>query len=128
MRESPIRELQPRGSRPRGGPSAGNIGALPHHPDPRANLTPWVLFTIFLFGPCEPLIPLLMYPAAKGSMTSVILVSTTFAAATLAAMCTCVLIGTHLANAPLLKPLEKYHHALAGAAVTACGAAVVLGL
>lgn len=96
--------------------------------DPRANITPWVLFTIFLFGPCEPLIPLLMFPAWKGSIATVILVSTTFAAATLTAMCVCVLIGTHLANAPLLKPLEKYHHALAGTAVTACGAAVVMGL
>jgi nickel/cobalt transporter (NicO) family protein len=29
------------------------------------NPTPWVLFTIFVLGPCEPLIPLIMYPAAK---------------------------------------------------------------
>ena len=35
------------------------------------SMTPWVLFTIFLFGPCEPLIPLLMYPAAKGNMWGV---------------------------------------------------------
>jgi len=26
--------------------------------------TPWLLFLVFVFGPCEPLIPLLMYPAA----------------------------------------------------------------
>jgi len=25
----------------------------------------WALFLIFVFGPCEPLIPLIMYPAAK---------------------------------------------------------------
>ena len=29
------------------------------------DLTPWILFTVFVLGPCEPLIPLLMYPAAK---------------------------------------------------------------
>ncbi|GAI12193.1 unnamed protein product, partial [marine sediment metagenome] len=29
------------------------------------SLTPWILFIIFVFGPCEPLIPLVMYPAKK---------------------------------------------------------------
>ncbi|MDA1193386.1 MAG: hypothetical protein O3A46_17050, partial [Candidatus Poribacteria bacterium] len=30
-------------------------------------LTPWILFTVFVLGPCEPLIPILMYPAATHS-------------------------------------------------------------
>ncbi|MEN8127405.1 MAG: hypothetical protein ABFR90_06325, partial [Planctomycetota bacterium] len=38
------------------------------HPSKNTNLTPWILFTIFVFGPCEPLIPLLMYPAAESSV------------------------------------------------------------
>ncbi|MHC4835539.1 MAG: sulfite exporter TauE/SafE family protein, partial [Planctomycetota bacterium] len=37
------------------------------HEQKNANLTPWILFTIFVFGPCEPLIPLLIYPAAQSS-------------------------------------------------------------
>ena len=36
-----------------------------HKGEKAKNLTPWILFTIFVFGPCEPLIPLLIYPAAK---------------------------------------------------------------
>ncbi|MDP6686047.1 MAG: hypothetical protein QGI05_03745, partial [Candidatus Omnitrophota bacterium] len=38
------------------------------------NMTPWVLFTIFVLGPCEPLIPLLMYPAAKNSLMALLMV------------------------------------------------------
>ncbi|HOD34406.1 MAG TPA: hypothetical protein PLR20_01590 [Syntrophales bacterium] len=29
--------------------------------------TPWVLFTIFVLGPSEPLIPVLMFPAARNA-------------------------------------------------------------
>ena len=34
-------------------------------------LTPWVLFIIFILGPCEPLIPLIMYPAMQKSILNV---------------------------------------------------------
>ena len=47
------------------------------------NLTPWVLFTIFVFGPCEPLIPLVMYPAATGSLWGLALVTAVFGAMTI---------------------------------------------
>ena len=40
-----------------------------HEDRPAArSLTPWVIFVIFVLGPCEPLIPLLMYPAARESV------------------------------------------------------------
>ncbi|MCX6568312.1 MAG: hypothetical protein NT147_04595, partial [Candidatus Aminicenantes bacterium] len=45
--------------------------AHPHGEEKKANITPWVLFTIFVFGPCEPLIPLIMYPAARHSTAGV---------------------------------------------------------
>ena len=51
-------------------PAAGSAGA-------------WVLFTIFLLGPCEPLIPLLMYPASQRNWTGVVLVAAIFSVATL---------------------------------------------
>lgn len=42
-----------------------------HLHGPQASTTPvwspWMLFLVFAFGPCEPLIPLLMYPAAKAN-------------------------------------------------------------
>ena len=34
-------------------------GSAPENGETRS-ITPWVLFTIFVFGPCEPLVPLLM--------------------------------------------------------------------
>ena len=91
-------------------------------------LTPWVLFTIFVFGPCEPLIPLLMYPAARGSFWGVALVTVVFGVCTLAAMTAAVAAG-HLGLGRLPAPwLGRFGHAAAGLAVAACGAAVILGL
>jgi len=42
-----------------------------HEEGSGANITPWALFIIFVLGPCEPLIPILMYPAAKQSFASI---------------------------------------------------------
>ncbi len=91
-------------------------------------MTPWVLFTIFVFGPCEPLIPLLMYPAAKLSVPGILLVTAVFAVVTLATMTTIVVIA-HLGLARLSAPwLARYAHATAGFTLTVCGAAIKFGL
>ncbi|MGH7194541.1 MAG: sulfite exporter TauE/SafE family protein, partial [Candidatus Saccharimonadales bacterium] len=55
-------------------------------------ITPWVLMTIFLFGPCEPLIPLVMYPAAQANYWGVAGVTLLFGLATLATMTGMVLL------------------------------------
>jgi hypothetical protein len=34
------------------------------------NLTLWILFTIFVFGPCEALLSILIYPSASLSFIS----------------------------------------------------------
>lgn len=95
---------------------------------PRVGLTPWVLFVIFLFGPCEALIPLLMYPAAEGQWWTVGLVATVFAFCTIATMLAVVALG-HLGLSRLaFGRLERYSHALAGTAIVACGLAIQLGL
>jgi sulfite exporter TauE/SafE len=93
------------------------------------NMTPWILFTIFVFGPCEPLIPILMYPAARSSMGSVALVAGVFGMTTILTMLTLVLASSFgLARLPI-KRLERYSHALAGLAVFLCGGAIkFLGL
>ncbi len=44
-----------------------------HEKGDKQNLTPWILFTIFVFGPCEPLIPLVMYPAAKNNYKALLI-------------------------------------------------------
>jgi len=93
------------------------------------NLTPWVLFIIFVFGPCEPLIPLVMYPAAKGNMIAVAVVASIFGLTTIATMLVIVLASSYgLSRLPLRK-LEKYSHALAGLTIFLCGGAIkFLGL
>lgn len=95
----------------------------------KPNMTPWILFTIFVFGPCEPLIPLLMYPAAKNSTSGLLLVTGIFGGATIATMMSIVLISTFGINFLPMQKIERYNHALAGFAVLACGLAIqFLGL
>jgi nickel/cobalt exporter len=95
----------------------------------KKSMTPWVLFTIFIFGPCEPLIPLLMYPAARGGFWNIIIVTGVFAAVTIGTMMSVVLISAFGINfVPVLK-LERYTHALAGATIFLCGMSIqFLGL
>jgi nickel/cobalt transporter (NicO) family protein len=93
------------------------------------NITPWVLFTIFVLGPCEPLIPLVMYPAAQHSFSGVLLVAGIFALATIGTMMSVVLISSWGLNFVRVRPLERYSHALAGASICASGLAIqFLGL
>ena len=94
----------------------------------RAGITPWAIFVVFVFGPCEALIPLLMLPAATGDWWGVGAVGLVFGVATVGTMAALVALG-HLGMARLpLGPLERYSHALAGLALVACGLAIRLGL
>jgi nickel/cobalt transporter (NicO) family protein len=85
------------------------------------NLTPWILFTVFVFGPCEPLIPLLMYPAAKGSWLGVTWVTIVFGLTTIATMLGMVLASSMGLKFVPLGRMERYSHALAGATICMCG-------
>jgi len=91
-------------------------------------LTPWVLFTIFVFGPCEPLIPILMYPAAAESTAGIVIVATAFGATTIATMLAMVLVLSFGLEQLPTRGLERYSHALAGLAIMLCGVAIHLGL
>ncbi|MCP4250759.1 MAG: hypothetical protein GY778_27290 [bacterium] len=93
-----------------------------------AAMTPWILFAIFVFGPCEPLIPLLMFPAAKLSGWTVVLVAGVFAVTTLTTMTAVVVAGYFGLAGVSLPRLHRYSHALAGLALIACGAAMQIGL
>ncbi len=94
-----------------------------------AKTTPWILFLIFVFGPCEPLIPILMYPAAENNIAGVITVSVLFSVVTIATMMGVVLafkLGLSRIN---LKPVERYSHVIAGAVIFLSGIAIqFLGL
>ena len=92
------------------------------------SVTPWILFTIFVFGPCEALIPMLMYPAAGGSWWGVVLVVSVFAVATIATMLITVTLGfLGISHLPVGK-LERYSHCIAGLTLVACGLAIQMGL
>lgn len=96
---------------------------------PARSLTPWFIFTIFVLGPCEPLIPLLMYPAAKESLAGVLAVTAVFGLVTVATMLLAVAVALHGLQKIRIRPLERYAHAMAGSTLLACGLAIVfLGL
>lgn len=100
-----------------------------HQENVLAKPVPWVLFVIFVLGPCGPLIPLLMYPAANHSIAGVIIVASVFGIVTIATMLGVVLIGTFGLSYSPLKRAERYSHAVAGCTILACGLAVqFLGL
>lgn len=90
--------------------------------------TPWVMFTIFLFGPCEPLIPLLMYPAATAKLWGLAVVTFVFLLATLTTMTAMVMLLVSGSTLLHFHAMERYGHALAGGLVLTCGAAMIFGL
>jgi nickel/cobalt transporter (NicO) family protein len=99
------------------------------HQEQMANTTPWVLFLIFVFGPCEPLIPIVMYPAAQHNIPGAVLVSILFSAVTVSTMMAIVLAFKMGLNKINLKPIEKYSHLIAGAMIFFSGLAIqFLGL
>ena len=107
-----------------------------HVHEGKRNITPWVLFTIFIFGPCEPLIPILMYPAVRmpNAMTGqnivwLSLIVFLFAAATIGTMLAMVMISLRGLSFLPLKRIERYTHAVAGATILLCGVSIIfLGL
>ncbi|HEX6570598.1 MAG TPA: sulfite exporter TauE/SafE family protein [Steroidobacteraceae bacterium] len=92
------------------------------------SVTPWALFVVFVLGPCEALIPLLMYPASQHSAWGVTLVVVAFAVTTLLTMLGLVYLAVRGLERFPLASAERYTHALAGAALSLCGAGIVLGL
>jgi sulfite exporter TauE/SafE len=93
------------------------------------NITPWILFTIFFLGPCEPLIPLLMYPAAQDSSWGVAQVSIVFGLVTMLTMLLLVLLASYGLKFVRLGKMERFTHAIAGATILLSGIAILfLGL
>jgi nickel/cobalt exporter len=99
------------------------------HENDVVKTTPWILFLIFVFGPCEPLIPILMYPAAQNNMAGAVFVSILFSVVTIATMMSVVLVFKLGLSKVNMKPVEKYSHLIAGALIFFSGVAIqFLGL
>ena len=99
------------------------------HENSAKSITPWILFTVFVLGPCEPLIPILMYPAAKNSITGLIMVTAIFGIVTITTMMTIVMVTSFGLSLVPMRRVERYTHALAGATIFLSGMAIqFLGL
>ncbi len=92
-------------------------------------ITPWVLFIIFALGPCEPLIPILMYPAAIESTGALVMVTGVFGATTLLTMTGAVFAMSYGLSFVKLRRFESLGHPVAGFVIFLSGLAIqVLGL
>lgn len=97
--------------------------------DSAGRLTPWILFLIFVFGPCEVLIPMLIYPAANQSGLGVALVALVFGISTIATMMSVVYLGYQGFSLLRFKGREHQIHLLAGVVILLAGAGMqFLGL
>lgn len=102
-----------------------------HHHHPHTLPTPilsWSLFIVFVFGPCEALIPLLMYPAAHHDAPGVALVTVVFVLATVGTMLAAVSLSLWSLARLKVESLAPYADVLAGATLSACGGALLAGL
>ncbi len=99
-----------------------------HKADSKKKLTPWVLFTIFILGPCEPLIVLMMYPAITNNLFGLVLVIFAFCAATILVMMVMVLGALKGLTFLPLNKIEPHTNSIAGATVALCGVAILFGL
>ncbi len=100
-----------------------------HLHDKKRSLTTWTLFIVFVLGPCEPLIPILMYPAATHSWALAGLTALVFSIITISTMMVIVAVMTWGLKLLPMQKLERYTHALAGAVIMLSGLGIkFLGL
>jgi len=97
----------------------------PHGLSRRA-LTVWGLFIVFVFGPCEPLIPLVMVPALRHQWSGVALVAVVFGLTTVLTMIGLVTAGYYGLRPSFSSLLERHVHLLAGLLIAASGVAIKL--
>lgn len=85
------------------------------------------LLIVFLLGPCEALIPLLMYPAATADIWAVLQVTLVFSITTVATML--IAVGVILGAAQKIRwsPAPGVGGMVTGSIIGACGAAMLLG-
>jgi sulfite exporter TauE/SafE len=101
-----------------------------HKGEKVTNLTPWILFIIFLFGPCEPLVFYIIYPAVneRGSISQAVIVSIVFSVVTILTMMAVVYLLKKGLQFKKMMKYERYMHAIAGAMILISGIAIMLGL
>jgi len=102
---------------------------LHFHDDPvksQSKLVSITLFAVFILGPCEALIPLLIYPAAAvptfgQQLLSIMVIVAAFGLATIATMILCVASVLFGIRRFEFACVERFSDALAGLAILMCG-------
>jgi len=103
-----------------------HLGKHTHIHGNAASVTPWALFIIFILGPCEPLIPVLMYPAVQNNWQALFAVTFVFAFVTVGTMLA-IVAGSYKGLRKIkLGYLEKYAHVLSGLIIALSGIIMLL--
>ena len=93
------------------------------------DVTPWALFIVFVLGPCEPLIPLMVVPGVAGDWLTAAAVVGVFGLLTVAVMLAVVAAACRGADLIRVGRIGRHADIAAGLVVAASGAAVLwLGL
>lgn len=90
----------------------------------------WVVFIIFAFGPCEILIPHVMYPASQFDWAGVVYVSLAFSIATISTMIfmvTFCFFGLRFVPIDFAK-FARWNHAISGVVISMCAGLMFAGL
>jgi ABC-type nickel/cobalt efflux system permease component RcnA len=92
----------------------------------RRSLVGWAIFIVFVLGPCEPLIPVLMFPAAQQSLVGLFAVTAVFAAVTLVTMLAVVVLSLWGLRSVRMPRIGRFSEAIAGCTITCCGLSLAL--
>ena len=85
------------------------------------SLTPFILFMLFLFAPCEAFVPIMMLPALTNVPVYTVLIAFSFGLTTMATMVVAVYLGARGIEFLPFEKWEKYGHMIAGAVIFLCG-------
>lgn len=91
----------------------------------RHPVTPWVMFLIFVLGPCEPMIPLLFYPAAQNDPFNLVVLVIVYTIFTLLIMLGVVLLGYYGFEFIKSHKTERLLPLLSGVTILVCGIGMV---
>lgn len=105
-----------------------HVHAEGHDHEHRPKVTPWILFLIFVLGPCEVFIPMLFYPAANSNTFSLAAVSIAFLLSTVGTMLLIVYLAYKGLSMMRFGWMERWMHVMAGGIIVLSGLAIILGL
>jgi nickel/cobalt exporter len=111
------------------GTPAHSHGAKRETPNDPRTVTFWMLMLFFVLGPCEPLLPLFVLPAARGRWDLAAAAIGVYAITTITTMLAATALGLAGLRKLDLAPLERWLQPCAGATVAVAGLSVIfLGL